>query len=54
MRAQFVVTQAERRETAGVASAGEEGAPKETGMKIPEIITEALNIFQGSKIIRKD
>ncbi|MBI3316695.1 MAG: DNA polymerase III subunit gamma/tau [Candidatus Omnitrophica bacterium] len=46
-RISFVVTQTERSETPVSAPAPEEA-------KVSEIITQALNIFEGAKIIRKE
>ena len=53
-RLQFVVTELDRREMTPPAElpAAKPSAP--SGAKLPDIITEALGIFEGSKIVRAE
>lgn len=54
VRVQFVVTQADRVSGGAVISKEPSGDSAVKSGKLPEIINEALNIFDGAKIIRSE
>lgn len=53
LRVQFVVTKAEKKILEPSADLSG-GAPPEDHSKLSEIISEAMNIFEGARIVRKD
>jgi len=48
LQVKFVITQAEEKAHASPTPAGEDAS------ELPEIITQALDIFEGAKILKKE
>lgn len=54
IRVQFAITRAETSETAQEESPSGETEKAPDSSKMPEIITEAMNVFSGARIVRTD